>query len=143
MKKTLKIIFFSSLLGVVLAGVFFFNIKEKAEAKNKPILYAYQVGVFKNQENANNYKSRFPLGKIIFDGEYYRLFVGITIENKPLLSTIFDKEKYSYYIKEIEITEEFALEIKKYDALLSKSKEENQLPILKQMLESYENELQN
>lgn len=141
MKATLKIILFSSLLGVLLAGLFFFNIKDKAEAKNKPILYAYQVGVFKNKENANNYKSRFPLGKVIYDHEYYRVFIGITIENKDLLSTIFDQEKYSYYIKEIETTEEKMNEIQKYDELLKQSSEENRIAIIKNMLESLPNEL--
>lgn len=143
MKKTLKIVFFSSLLGVVLAGLFFFNIKDKAEAKNKPILYAFQVGVFKNKENANNYRNRFPLGKVIYDGEYYRIYIGVTVDNKEMLASIFDKENYSYYIKELETTEMVLNEIKKYDELLVKSNEENRMLIIKNMLESYQNELQN
>lgn len=141
MKKTLKIVLFSSLIGVVLAGLFFFNIKEKAEAKNKPILYAFQVGVFKNQENANNYKNRFSFSKVIYDGEYYRVFIGVTATNKELLSTIFDKENYSYYVKAIETSEEEQEEIKKYDELLLKSSEENRTLIIKNMLESFNYEL--
>lgn len=141
MKKTLKIVFFSSLLGVVLAGLFFFNIKEKAEAKNKPILYAFQVGVFKNKENASNYRNRFSLGKIIHDGEYYRIFIGVTVDNKEMLASFFDQENYSYYIKELEASEEILNEIKKYDELLVKSNEENRMLIIKNMLESYQNEL--
>ncbi len=143
MKKTLKIICFSSIVGVLLAGLFFFTIKEKAEAKNKPVLYAFQVGVFKNLENANSYKNRFSSSKIVYDGEYYRIFIGITIDNKEYLSTLFDQKKYNYYVKEIETTEEFAEEIKKYDALFKKSSEESQTQILIKMLESYTNELQN
>ncbi len=143
MKKTLKIVLFSSLLGIVLAGLFFFNIKEKAEAKNKPILYAFQVGVFKNKENASNYRSRFTLGTVFYDGEYYRVYVGITVDNKELLSSIFDKEGYSYYIKELEVDEKIITEIKKYDELLIQSGEENRMLIIKNMLESYQNELQN
>lgn len=143
MKKTLKIVFFSSLLGVVLAGLFFFNIKDKAEAKNKPILYAFQVGVFKNKENANNYRNRFSLGKVVYDGEYYRIYIGVTVDNKEMLASIFDKENYSYYIKELETTETILNEIKKYDELLVKSNEENRMLIIKNMLESYQNELQN
>lgn len=143
MKKTLKIVLFSSLLGVVLAGLFFFNIKDKAEAKNKPILYAFQVGVFKNKENANNYRSRFSLGKVVYDGEYYRIYIGVTVNNKDLLASIFDKENYSYYIKELEANDTILNEIKKYDELLVKSSEENRLLVIKNMLESYQNELQN
>lgn len=143
MKKTLKIVLFSSLLGVILAGLFFFNIKDKAEAKNKPILYAFQVGVFKNKENANNYRSRFSLGKVVYDGEYYRIYIGVTVNNKDLLASIFDKENYSYYIKELEANDTILNEIKKYDELLVKSSEENRLLVIKNMLESYQNELQN
>lgn len=143
MKKTLKIVFFSSLLGVVLAGLFFFNIKDKAEAKNKPVLYAFQVGVFKSLENATSYKTRFPLGIVLQDGEYYRVYIGITVDNKELLSKVFDRENYNYYIKELETTGEILTEIQKFDELLAKSSEENQLLIIKNMLESYKNELQN
>ncbi len=143
MKKTIKIVLFSSLLGIILAGLFFFNIKDKAEAKNKSVLYAFQVGVFKNKENASNYRNRFSLGKVIYDGEYYRIYIGVTVDNKELLSSLFSKENYSYYIKEIDASEEIIQEIKKYDELLIKSSEENRMLIIKNMLESYQNELQN
>lgn len=143
MKKMLKIVFFSSLLGVFLAGLFFFNIKDKAEAKNKPILYAFQVGVFKSLENATSYKTRFPLGIVVQDGEYYRIYIGITVNNKELLSALFNKENYNYYIKELEAPEKIITEIQKFDELLVKSSEENQILIIKNMLESYQNELQN
>lgn len=143
MKKTVKVVFFSSMLGVILAGLFFFNIKDKAEAKNKPFLYAFQVGVFKNRENANNYRMKFPLGKVVHDGEYYRVYIGITRNNKELVSNIFDSENYSYYIKELETTEEMEEEIKKYDELLKNSSEENRMTILKNMLESFLYDVQN
>lgn len=143
MKKTLKIVLFSSMLGVILAGLFFFNIKDKAEAKNKPFLYAFQVGVFKNRENANNYRLKFPLGKVVHDGEYYRVYIGITRNNKELLSDLFDSQNYSYYIKEIETSEEMEREILKYDELLEKSSEENRISILKNMLESFLYDVQN
>ncbi len=143
MKKTVKVVFFSSMLGVILAGLFFYNIKDKSEAKNKPFLYAFQVGVFKNRENANNYRMKFPLGKVVHDGEYYRVYIGITRNNKELVSNIFDSENYSYYIKELETTEEMEEEIKKYDELLKNSSEENRMTILKNMLESFLYDVQN
>lgn len=143
MSKTLKIILFSTILGMGLAIFFFLSIKEKAEAKNKPILYVFQVGVFKNKENASNYKMRFSLGKVFYDGEFYRVYIGLTVKNKELLSTIFDNLNYNYYIKEISVKEEFMEEIIKYDELLEKSQEENRLLIIKNMLESANDELQN
>ncbi len=143
MKKTLKVVLFSSFVGVVLACLFFFNIKEKAEAKNKPFIYAFQVGVFKNKENAKNYKNKFSFGKVLYDGEYYRVYVGVTVKNKELLINLFDKEDYTYYIKEIETTEEKRLEIEKFDALLKETSDENKMSVIKNMLESFTYDLQN
>ena len=126
----------------MLAGAFFFNIKEKANAKNKPVLYAFQVGVFKNQKNANNFTMRYPNAHVFFDKEYYRIFIGITKDNKDVLVHYFDKQNLSYYIKEIEPpTQEILENIQKYDELLLKTAEENIALVLKNMLESLPNEL--
>lgn len=142
MKKYLKIILFSCLVGSILAGAFFFNIKEKVNARNKPILYAFQVGVFKNRDNANNFKARYTTARVLFDKEYYRVFIGITKDNKELLISLFDAQNLSYYIKEIEVNNENFLEtIQKYDDLLTKTGEENKMMVIKNMLESMPNEL--
>ena len=136
MKKFLKIILISSLIGTMLAAMFFFNIKDKAEAKNKTILYAFQVGVFKSLENADNFKTRFEASKIYKDNEYYRVFVGVTINNKEMLESIFNNLGYDYYIKELDKIENVE-EILKYDELLKESNEENKMIIIKNMLESF------
>ena len=141
MKKDLKIIFFSCILGITLAGVFFFNIKEKASAKNKPVLYAFQVGVFKNKENATNFHKRYSFARVLFDEEYYRVFIGVTKNNKEYLSKWFSDKGYSYYIKEIEASEKIHVEIEKYDELLIKTDEDNKEMLIKNMLESLPNEL--
>lgn len=141
MKKTLKIVLFSCLVGTFLAGAFFLSVKEKANAKNKPILYAFQVGVFKNKDNANNFKNKYPTAKVFWDSEYYRVFIGVTSKNKDVLETLFNTQNYSYYIKELDIAEEIELQIEKYDELLSKTNDENKALIIKNMLESLPNEL--
>ncbi len=143
MKKTFKIILFSSFVGLSLATLFFFNIKEKASAKNIPILYAFQTGVFKTLENANNFVARFEGAKVVKDKEYYRVFIGITKNNKDLMEQIFKDLDYTYYIKEIETTEEVMAEIEKYDELLKSSDPDTQMQIIAKMLESYVSELQN
>lgn len=143
MQKTFRIVLFSSLLGVTLAGLFFFNVKEKAEAKQKNYLYAFQVGVFKTLDNANQFKTRFNGSIIVKDNDYYRIFVGITKNNKELLEKIFKDLEYDYYIKEVEVSEEVINNIIKYDEILKLSEEENKLEIINKMLGSYLNELQN
>lgn len=141
MKKYLKIILFSCSVGLLLAGLFFFNVKEKANAQKKVSVYAYQVGVFKNLENAKNFQMRYTTSKIVYDKEYYRVFIGVTMSNKEILSALFDKKGYTYFIKELDLPNETMLEIQKYDELLAKTGEENQEVVLKNMLESLPNEL--
>lgn len=141
MKKTLKIILFSCIVGTLLATTFFLSIKEKASAKNKPVLYAFQVGVFKNKDNANNFKNRYETAKVFWDDEYYRVFIGITSENKEILEGIFNEKNYSYYVKELDVTDELEIEVKKYDELYRQTSEENKSLVLKNLLESLPNEL--
>ena len=141
MKKNLKIVLFSCSVGILLAGLFFFNVKEKANAQIKPVLYAYQVGVFKNLENAKNFARKYAFSRIIYDNGYHRIFLGVTLNNKELLSTIFDNLGYTYYIKEIEMPKEVMENIRKYDEILAKTEEKNQELVLKNMLESLPNEL--
>ncbi len=141
MKKNLKVILFSCVIGTVLATVFFLNIKEKAEAKNREIAYAFQVGVFKSEQNAENIKNNYSFAKVVKDSEYYRVFIGITSSNKETLEKIFENKGYNYYVKEISIPEETLNEIKKYDTLFAKTSEENKGFVIRNMLESLPDEL--
>ena len=141
MKQSVKIIIFSCLIGATLAGIFFLGIKEKAEAKTAPILYAFQVGVFKNLENAEKLKDNYSYAKIIKDQEYYRVFIGITLNNKDILRKIFESKGYKYYVKEIQVTEEIQEKIIKYDTFLVETSEENRDGVLRNMLECLSDEL--
>ena len=141
MKQSFKVIIFSCLIGGSLAGIFFLGIKNKAEAKTVPIIYAYQVGVFKNYQNAENTKNSYPFAKIVKDKDFYRVFIGITIENKDILKKLFDAEDDYYYIKEITIKEEIYKNIAKYDEMLLKTSDENKKALIKKMLESLPDEL--
>ncbi len=141
MKKIIKVVLFSSFVGIVLASIFFFNIKEEADAKSTNILYAFQVGVFKNKENALNFQSSYIPSKLIYDGTYYRIYIGFTKENKDLLSSYFDQQNYSYYIKEIEFDHSVVDNISKYDTLLKNTTIQNYPNVIKSMIESVPNEL--
>ncbi len=141
MKQGLKVILFSSVVGTILAGLFFLSVKEKAEAKMLSTVYAYQVGVFKNKDNALATLSNYENAKIVLDNDLYRIFIGVTINAKDYLSAYFDELGYSYYIKEIELDENLKEDIKKYDDVLMKTNKESNQGIIKQMLESIPNEL--
>ena len=141
MKKILKVILLSCGVGSILACLFFGSIKNKAEAKSKPIVYTYQVGVFKNQDNAENLANNYSYAKVVKDKDLYRVLVGITINNKNLLSEIFNKKNYDYYIKEIAVNEEYLEAVIKYDEILSKTSLDMQEEIIKTMVEGFIDEL--
>ena len=140
MKQNIKIIIFSCLIGATLAGIFFLGIKEKAEAKTKPVLYAFQVGVFKSLDNAENLKNNYMIAKVIKDHDYYRVFIGVTVNNKEVLRRIFESQGYNYYVKEMQVDEKLQEKIIKYDEFLIQTSEENRNVVIKNMLEclSYE-----
>lgn len=139
MKQTIKVIIFSCFVGTIMAGVFFLNIKEKAEAKVTPIVYAFQVGVFKNISNAEKEKNNYSFAKIVKDGDLYRVFIGVTVKNKDMLKEKFDNQNINYYIKEIAVADITFNNIIKYDEILLKTTLENSL--VKQMLEVMPDEL--
>lgn len=141
MKQTLKIILFSSLIGTILAGLFFLNVKDKAEAKIAPTIKAFQVGVYKNENNATASLDNYSVAKIVKDNDFYRVFIGITVNNKELMENWFQKQGYNYYIKEIPVNEEIYNEIVKYDTLLLKTSEDTKEKVFAKMLESMPNEL--
>ncbi len=143
LKKNLKIVLFSCLLGTLLATLFFLNIKEKAEAKNKNTLFVFQVGVFKNEQNAMNLSQQFPVTRILKDKDYYRVFIGATLTNKTLLKSYFDELKYNYYIKEIDVSEAILGKIGPFDELLKQAKEESYEAIIKNTLETLPDVLSN
>lgn len=143
MKKIIKITLFSSFIGFILASLFFGNIKEKASAKNKNIITAFQTGVFKSEENALVFQKRYKKSLLVKDKDYYRIFVAITTNNKELLEEHFKELKIDYYLKEVEVTPKIYEELYKYDELLKNKNLENKEEIINKMLESYKNELQN
>ena len=141
MKQTLKIILFSSLVGTILAGIFFLTVKDKAEAKIIPHVYAYQVGVYKNEANALNSITNYHFAKVVKDHDLYRVFIGVTVNNKDLLSKYFNELGYSYYLKELQLSEAILKEIENFDILLAKTSIDTQNKVIEKMLESLPNEL--
>ena len=69
MAKTLKMIFCACFIGATLAACFFFSIKETPEALEKRSVYAFQLGVYKVYDNALKNQEKYPVSKILFDGE--------------------------------------------------------------------------
>lgn len=139
MHKNIRVILFSCLIGSILAGAFFLNVKDKASAKNRPLVYVFQVGVFKNEQNAINLTNKYSFSKIVKDNDYYRVFIGATVNNKDILMNYFKDNEINYYLKEIAVSEIIQSELIKYDEVL-KSSNELEL-VMSKMLECLPDEL--
>lgn len=141
MAKTFKLISLACLIGATLAACFFFSIKETPLAKGKNIAYAFQVGVYSQEQNALKAAQNYKPIKIFKSPDYYRLFVGITLNNQELLKEYF--ARYNVYQKEIWVDDVEAESLAKYDEILKRSSQENYDEIIGKMLEVVNSELQN
>ena len=65
MNKYFKVFLFASLIGVVLAFLFFHDLENNLKSlTTENTVYLYQVGIFKEYNNALNTKEKYP-GSII------------------------------------------------------------------------------
>lgn len=141
MVKSLKILIFSFLVGGTLAACFFFSIKETPKALEKNVVYAYQVGVYSSLENAQKGVNFYPTAKIFKDNDFYRILIGVTLDNEEILTNYFSN--YEVYKKPLVVDKNVYDEIKKYDELLKNSSSDNYNVILNKMLGILPNDFQN
>lgn len=125
MKKIIITVVAGLLVGVAFGLLYFKNTKENiADAMsidNEAV--AFQVGVYKSQENAQKEVKKYPSGVIIIDGEFYRIFIALS-NNKEVISklkTYYDTKKINYYLKNIVIKDEFVSAFNSYQEVLLKT----------------------
>ena len=142
MKTYLKVVIGAIIIGGVFAYFFYKDISEEVIAltnKNYEV-NLFQVGVFKNQDNALNYQDNFESSIIYEDGDYYRVLVGIAYheENKVKLESFLTNKGVDYYIKKVKMNEEFIKSLENYETVMLKTdKEEVINNINKAMLELF------
>ncbi len=128
MKSYGKLIIGAIVIGAFFAYLFFKDINKEVMAleKNSQNIYLFQVGVFKNLDNANNYAKNFP-SKIIYQtADYYRVVTCLTTmeNNKNKLKEYYNVKNIDYYLKKVEGSPEFNQKLEKYEELLSKTTKE-------------------
>ena len=125
MKKYLKIIIGAVLVGGIFAYILYIDIKKEVNAVTNTTnkIYLFQVGVFKNEKNALNYKNNFENSIIYYDKEYYRVLIAATTnnENKEKLINIYKKENINYFIKELTCKEELQKKLSNYELVLNET----------------------
>lgn len=125
MKKVIITVVSALLVGSIFGILYFKNTKENiAEAlslDNEVI--AFQVGVYRNLENATKEVTKYPSGTIITDGEFYRIFIAISnneeVTNK--LKEYYESKKINYYLKSIVLSDDFMSTFLNYQEVLLKT----------------------
>lgn len=125
MKKIIITIVSALLVGSVFGILYFKNTKDNiAEAlslDNEAI--AFQVGVYKELENAKKEVAKYSSGTIIPDGEFYRIYIAISNNKETInkLKEYYDSKKINYYLKNITIPEDFMSIFTNYQEVLLKT----------------------
>ena len=146
MKKTLFTILLAIIIGFTF-GYFFlrkFNTESLIEVSSiKDQCYAFQVGVYKNKENAYKAASTYK-GIVILDNDLYRVYIAL-LKDESLINSLkgyYDKVGISYYLKAINISNKTNSIIDNYEIILKKTSLDNYSPIIENMLKEVDiNEL--
>ena len=121
-------------------GFFFlkkFNTETITEVSNiKSQVYAFQIGVYKNKDNALN-AANTNKGIVILDNDIYRVYIAI-LKDQTLIDNL--KSYYSsiglnYYLKAINVSSKTSSIIDNYESLLKSCDNSNYNLILDSMLQ--------
>lgn len=116
------------MFGGLLAYLFYYDINKEVRAisKKEEVVTLFQVGVFKDYNNATFFSKTFPSSLIYKDNDYYRVIIAISYheETKLKLESIYQNSEIEYYEKEIRINKDFIEKISNYESIILKSNKE-------------------
>ena len=135
--RFLKVIICAVLIVVILAYIFFHNIKKEVQVfqDTSNIVYVFQVGVFKSKDNAYEYAKDLKSKVVYYDQEYYRVYIAAIkdYEDISLLSNYFNSKNIEYFIKEINV-EELPNDFNNYEKLLKETNQDQAIDKINQKL---------
>jgi len=143
----LKKIFISILLALVIGFtfgcIFLKKFNLSTATSNKLEVYAFQVGVYKNYDNALNV-SNLNNGVIINDNNNYRVYSAF-LSNEDIVNNLkqyYNANNINYYLKKIEVSNNTLEIINNYEILLKSASTDKYSMIIKEMMKELEkNEL--
>ena len=146
MKKTLLTILGAILVGFGLGLFFFkkFDTNIEALATSVKSIYAVQVGVYKNIDNAKDVANKMK-GIVVLDNDYYRVYIDI-IKDKEILNLreeYYKNNNINYYLKIINPSKEFITKLDDYEIILKNTSiSADKIKVVReQILKEYQNEL--
>lgn len=138
MKKTIIMIILAIGVGFTFGFLFLkkFNTESITEVSNiKSQVYAFQIGVYKNKDNALN-AANTNKGIVILDNDIYRVYIAI-LKDQTLIDNL--KSYYSsiglnYYLKAVNVSSKTNNIIDNYESLLNNCDSSNYSMVLDSML---------
>lgn len=129
MKKNINLVLFCVIIGLFM-GTYMFSQYDKEKIENISLtskyinqnIYAFQYGVYSNKENMINNLKNIKYTYQLIDNKYY-VYVGMTTkkENIDKLKNYFNSLSYNIYLKEINVSGEYAEKLSQYDLLLDEA----------------------
>lgn len=142
----MKKFFISVLLAIIVGSVFGFIIYKRfnnntisvASILSKQV-YAFQIGVFENKDNAELLQDKYG-GIIINDNDKYRVYVALASSSNVLtiLKEYYDDLGLSYYIKQIDVNDNILELVNDAEAMLIATTKDNYDSIMNNVLKEYE-----
>ena len=138
MKKTILTIVLAILIGFTF-GFFFlkkFTPKTITEVSNiKSQVYAFQIGVYKNKDNATK-NANTNNSIVVEDNNLYRVYIAL-LKDQTLIDNLkkyYDSIGLNYYLKAINVSDSTENIISNYELLLNNCDSSNYDMILSSML---------
>mgnify|MGYP004663416435 FL=1 len=138
MKKTIIMIILAIGVGFTFGFLFLkkFNTESITEVSNiKSQVYAFQIGVYKNKDNALK-EANINKGIVILDNDIYRVYVAL-LKNQILINNLkiyYDSLGMNYYLKAINVSSKTNNIIDNYESLLNNCDSSNYSMVLDSML---------
>lgn len=138
MKKKMIVIMLALVIGGSIA-YFMFSRRYLEEDKNVVKVSAFQVGVFTSYDNALKVADRNN-GIVVTDNDVYRVYVSILSSREAVdkMREYYDSIGLHYYLREIEVNDEFLNSIKNTEELLIMSNSDTYNIINLNVLNKYE-----
>ena len=133
--KKIKYFVVVVLIGSMLGFISFNESKDIIETNT----VAFQLGVFKNEENAIKLKERLG-GIVIKDIDVYRVYYAVlhNRDNIKFIKDFLEEQNISYYIKNIDLDKTNILKSDKYEILMNNTrKNRSKLEVNNKILKFY------
>ncbi len=134
-------------IGAGVIFTFFILNKENIYAKEEYLVYAFQVGAFEKEDNAQEYAKKLSSSIIVKDNNLYKIYTAmykdIDIVNDMLV--YFRNNNIDIYLKTINVNKDFYNNLENYEKIINNTEDSSiynkvNQSILNLYLESLKNE---